>query len=112
LAAVPMQSSTSWWVVVAGLEVVGVVGGDEREAQVRRHLHELGVDLVLRRDAVALELEVEAVREDRREVLDEAPGAVRVAVEDGARHHRGQAAGRRDQALGVWRSRSRSMRGL
>ena len=52
--------------VVVALEVVRVVGGDQRQVQVGRHLHQLGVDLVLRRNAVALHLEVEAVLEDRR----------------------------------------------
>ncbi len=88
--------------VVVALEIVRVIGGDQRKAQVGSHLHQLGVHLVLRRDAVALQLEVEAVLEDRRELLDQPPGARRVVVEDRARHHRGEAAGRRDQAFAAF----------
>jgi hypothetical protein len=85
--------------VVVLLQVVGVVGGDQRQAQVRRHLDQLGIDLVLGGNAVTLELEVVAVREDRGELLDQAPGTVDLAAQDGAAHHRGQTARGGDQPL-------------
>ncbi len=87
--------------VVVGFEIVGVVGCDQREVQIGGHLHQLGVHLVLRGNPVALQLQVEAALEERRELLDEAPGARGVVVEDRARHHRRETARRRDQPFAV-----------
>jgi hypothetical protein len=49
--------------VIVGLQVVGVVRGDERQVHVRGHLRELGVHHVLQANAVALQLEVKAILE-------------------------------------------------
>jgi hypothetical protein len=87
--------------VVPGGQVVGVVGREQRKLQVHRHLRELGVHAVLVADAVALQLEVEAVAEDPGEILGQPPGAVELSGADRAARHRGQAAGGRDQALVV-----------
>jgi hypothetical protein len=48
---------------------------------------------------VALELEVEAVLEERRELLDEPPGRLHLAAGDGATHHRRKTAGGGDETL-------------
>jgi hypothetical protein len=86
-------------VVIVGLEVVGVVGGDERQPQVGRHLRQLRVHDVLRSDAVALHLEVVAAVEDGRHLLDELPGGLDLSSRDGAAHHGREASGGRDQPL-------------
>ena len=61
-------------VMVLVFEVVGVVGGDHRQPEVRRH---------------------------RLELFDQRPGAVGFSVQDRPRHHRGETARGRDQSFAV-----------
>ncbi len=87
--------------VVVGVQVVGVVGRDERQPEVGRDLEQLLLDPLLELDPVPLQLDVEATGEDAREVLGELPGALGLARPERAADHRRQAARGRDQALAV-----------
>ena len=78
--------------VIIALQVVGVVGGEQRQPQVAGHLHQLGVHHILVIDAVALQLQVVAIAKDGREVLHEPPSGIQLATRDGARHQGGEAA--------------------
>ena len=89
-------------VVVLLAEVVHVGGGDERAAHLLRELRDRLVDLLLLGDAVALDLEVDVLRaEDLDEVVEVGAGLREAALDDAPRAAGGQAAGERDDALGV-----------
>ena len=87
--------------VIVLLEIVGVVGRQQRDPEVDVHLDQLGVHPILVADAVALHLQVVAVAEDLVELRDLLPGRLHLAVADGAANHRREATRRRDQALAV-----------
>ena len=99
---VPMQSSASWWPWSWALEVVGVVGGQQRQASRSiDHLQSSAFTLVLGVDAVALDLQVEAVPEDRANSSTRLPGGLHLPPVMARADHRGEAARGRDQALAV-----------
>ena len=81
--------------------VVHVVGGDQRQPHLARHVGELRDERLLVRDAVVLQFDVEAVAED----LLVAPGYLqrlpRTPGEQLPRDRPAHAGGERDQALGV-----------
>ena len=89
--------------VVVGVVCVGqivcVIGGNQREAEVRGHLDELRVHLILGRDAMALHLEVVAIAEDALELLRDRPGSVGLSLNDRPGHRCRQTTRSRDQPL-------------
>jgi hypothetical protein len=86
---------------VMGLQVVGVVGRDQRDPELLVHVEQLAVHGLLRGDPVALELEVEPISEDAVEGLELLPRLAHAPVQDRVRDGRREAAGGRDQALVV-----------
>ena len=98
---------------VLAAHVVGVGGGDERDALVPRELRELGVHLDLLAHPVRLHLEEEGARlEDVPVLARRVRARVHVAVADEARHLAAEAGGEPDEALASARFRSGlSMRG-
>ena len=89
-------------VVVLLAEVVDVGGGDERAVELLRELLDRLVDLLLLGDAVALDLEVDVLgAEDLDEVVEVGSRLGEPALDDPARGAGGEAAGERDDALGV-----------
>ena len=81
------------------VEVVAVVGGHQLDAQLPAQLHEALVGHLLFRDAVFLQLEVEAVAKDLLQLDRLGPGAVRVVVGEAPGDLAVQAGGEGDQAL-------------
>ena len=89
-------------VVVLLAEVVHVGGGDERAAHLPRELRDRLVDLLLLGDAVALDLEVDVLGAEHLHELVEVGARLRQpALDDAAAGAGGEAAGERDDALGV-----------
>ena len=89
---------------VGGGQVVDVAGAHERQARVARQRRERRVDGRLDVDAAVLELDVDVVAaEDLDEPVDLAARAALVAVHERLADATGQAAGERDDALGVGR---------
>ena len=87
---------------VLGLDVVRVVGGDERQPGAPRDLDEAGANCVLLRNAVVLQLEKVVVRsEDLRMLARDRLGGRHVAANDRLRQLTPETRGQADQALGV-----------
>ena len=91
-------------VVIVAREVVDVPGADDRAADLPRDLDDPLVALVLQRDLVLLDLEVDVVAPDRvHQVVDVLARLVRTVVAEQLAEARGQAAGERDDPLAVGR---------
>ena len=89
-------------VVVLATQVVHVAGADQAAAELARDLDDALVALVLRREAVLLQLEVNVVgAEHVAQVIGMRARIVLAVVEQALTEARGQTAGERDHALGV-----------
>ena len=89
-------------VVVLAAQVVHVAGADERAADLAGDPDDALVGLVLRGDAVLLDLEVDVLGAERLEQVVGVRARLGVAAVDEAQAEaRGEAAGERDHALGV-----------
>ena len=94
-------------VMEGGGRELDVVGGDERQVEVVGEADEAGLGRRLDRRArgavlrVALDLDVEAPREEAGQALGERPGAGSVALADKDAEGALGAAGQADEALGV-----------
>ncbi len=87
---------------VLGTRVVAVVGGEQRRAELRGDLDELRVGLVLRGDAVVLQLDEEVVApEDVLQLAGLVQRGFVVAVEQRLQHVATEAAGAGDDAFAV-----------
>ena len=69
--------------VITILEIVGVVGRNQGNIHIAGHLDQLGVDQVLVRDAVALQLQVKAILKQTAKLFGDLPGPVHLPVHDG-----------------------------
>ena len=91
---------------VLGADVMDVVRADDLQVEFARELEEIGGDLVLRREAVILDFDEKVLAAVD---VDEAPrgpaGILVAALKQTLRDERGEAAGERDEALGVFRQR-------
>ena len=111
VGGLPMQSSTSC-ASDCSYDVVQVVGGDERQAELRRQAAQLLVEPALLRQAVVLDLEEEVVRaEDVAVVAGDAPASSQSSVSS-ARDLAVEAADRPIRPSRAAARNSRSMRGL
>ena len=91
-------------VVVLAAEVVDVRRGDQRPAQLTGDADDPLVGLVLLRDAIALDLEVDLVApEGLDQIVDVRPRVVGAVLDEPTAEARLQAAGERDHALGMRR---------
>ena len=86
--------------VVAG-EVVGVVGGDQRDAQLLADAHQLHVDDAVLGGAVVLDLQVEVVAEHALVPAGHISGDVGAVAQDRLGEFAAQAGGGHDQTLTV-----------
>ena len=86
--------------VVAG-EVVGVVGGDQGDAELGGDAHDLGIDNAIFRRAVVLDFQVEVFAKELLIPAGHLPGHVRAPLEDRLGDFAAQAGGSHDQALAV-----------
>ena len=82
---------------VLGAEVVAVVGGDEGEAHLACERDQLPVHALLRRQAVVLDLDVEATVEDAGQLLGRAARPLRLPVGQVVGHLAAETARERDQ---------------
>jgi hypothetical protein len=85
--------------VLLGIDEVRIVGRDQRQVARQRHLDQGGLDPLLVVQAVAHQLDVEAIGEGVLERLDQRLGEISVAGEQGPADRPFRAAGERDQAL-------------
>jgi hypothetical protein len=85
--------------VLLGIDEVGVVGCDQRQVVRQRDLDQGGLDPLLIVQAMAHQLDVEAIGEGVRELADQRLGEIAVAGEQGPANRPFGAAGERDQAL-------------
>ncbi len=89
-------------VVVLAAQVVHVAGADEAAADLARDLHDPLVALVLRREAVLLDLEVDVLGpEHAQQIVGVRARVLGAVLEQPLAEARGQTAGERDHALGV-----------
>ncbi len=87
---------------VFAVRVVRVVRGEQRRTHVACQPDELRVDLELLREPVVLELDEERVApEDRLEAVDQRPGTVVVALQEGLRDRAAETPGGAHEALVV-----------
>ncbi len=83
------------------VEVVGIVGRHQGNAQLLRQLHLIGDDLPLLVEALVLDLQVEVLAEDVAEITGDALRLVQAVLEDARLHLAAQAGRQGDEALAV-----------
>ena len=86
---------------VAGIEIVAVVGGHQRQMELFGDLHEAVVDRHLFLQAVGLQFQIEAAGVDVRIFPRKGKGLVHVAGLDGPRHLARDAGRKADEPLGI-----------
>ena len=80
---------------------IGLVGGDNRKIEIVGEAEQSGLDAALLRQAVALQLDVEPVAEDRLQRFEPVAGKLGVAFGEREVDHPFRSAGQSDQAFGV-----------
>jgi len=85
--------------VLLGIDEVGIIGRDQRQVVRQRDLDQRGLDPFLIIQAMAHQLDVEAIGEGVAELADQRLGEIAVAGEQGPANRPLGAAGERDQAL-------------